>query len=393
MGTVVAAVNPAPLAGKILRVIIVDDAVVVRSLMARWVGTETDMQVVASLRTGREALTFIERNTADVVVLDIDMPELDGISTLRLLLQKKRGLVVIMVSTLTRRSAEISLRALSLGAADYIPKPGSAREVSTSVSFRRELIEKIRILGRNRQSKHGRTPVGTCRKALAPSLDSFSASRSNRISVAGPNAVPVRLRRFPAVAPRALLVGASTGGPQALMAIVEKLAAAIECAPLLIAQHMPPTFTAVLAEHLSRASGRRAHEAEDGEPVLAGKIYVAPGGRHMRVVNDNDGVKIAVGNDPPINFCKPAVDALFTSAAAIWGARSLALVLTGMGTDGLLGAADIVAAGGTVIAQDEETSVVWGMPRSVVQAGLCSAVLPRDLIAPKIVHLFSGVRP
>jgi two-component system, chemotaxis family, protein-glutamate methylesterase/glutaminase len=393
MGTVVAAASPAPSAERILRVVIVDDAVVVRSLMARWIGAESDMQVVASLRTGREALTFIEANAADVVVLDIDMPELDGISTLRLLLQKERGLVVIMVSTLTRRSAEISLRALSLGAADYVPKPDSAREVSTSVSFRRELIEKIRILGRNGQSKQGRTPVGTYGKALARSLDTFSASRSNRISVTGANAVPVRLRRFATVAPRAIIVGASTGGPQALMAIVEKLAAAIECVPLLIAQHMPPTFTSVLAEHLSRASGRRAHEAEDGEPVLAGKIYVAPGGRHMRVVNDRDGVKIALGDDPPINFCKPAADALFTSAAALWGARSLALVLTGMGTDGTLGAADIVAAGGSVIAQDEETSVVWGMPRSVVQAGLCSAVLPRDLIAPKIVHLLSGVRP
>lgn len=390
MGTVVAVASPAPLVEKTLRVVIVDDAVVVRSLMARWIGAETDMQIVASLRTGREALSFIERNAADVVVLDIDMPELDGISTLRLLLQKKRDLIVIMVSTLTRRSADISLRALSLGAADYIPKPDSAREVSTSVSFRRELIEKIRILGRNRQSKRRQAPVGAPRKASA--LSSFSAPRSNVSPVAGANAAPARLRRFSTVAPRALLVGASTGGPQALMAIVEKLAAAIDCAPLLIAQHMPPTFTTVFAEHLSRASGRRAHEAEDGEPVQAGKIYIAPGGRHMRVVDDRDRVKIALGDDPPINFCKPAVDALFTSAATIWGAQSLALVLTGMGADGTLGAAGIVAAGGSVIAQDEETSVVWGMPRSVAEAGLCSAVLPLDLIAPKIVHLFSGVR-
>lgn len=390
MSTVVAAASSAPLTGKTLRVVIVDDAVVVRSLMTRWISAESDMRIVASLCSGRKALTFIERNTADVVVLDIDMPELDGISTLRLLLQKKRDLIVIMVSTLTRRSADISLRALSLGAADYIPKPDSAREVSTSVSFRRELIEKIRILGRNRQSKRRQAPVGAPRKASA--LSSFSAPRSNVSPVAGANAAPARLRRFSTVAPRALLVGASTGGPQALMAIVEKLAAAIDCAPLLIAQHMPPTFTAVFAEHLSRASGRRAHEAEDGEPVQAGKIYIAPGGRHMRVVDDRDRVKIALGDDPPINFCKPAVDALFTSAATIWGAQSLALVLTGMGADGTLGAAGIVAAGGSVIAQDEETSVVWGMPRSVAEAGLCSAVLPLDLIAPKIVHLFSGVR-
>jgi len=392
MSTVVAAASSAPLTGKTLRVVIVDDAVVVRSLMTRWISAESDMRIVASLCSGRKALTFIERNTADVVVLDIDMPDLDGISTLRSLLQKRRGLVVIMVSTLTRRSAEISFRALSLGAADYIPKPDSAREVSTSLSFRRELIEKIRILGHNRQSRRRHAAVGAPGTAITPPPESYSA-RGRRSSVADETGAPARLRRFTNIAPRALLVGASTGGPQALMAIVEKLAPAIDCAPLLIAQHMPPTFTVVLAEHLSRVSGRRAHEADDGEPVRAGEIYVAPGGRHMRVVNDCDGVKIALGDDPPINFCRPAVDALFASAAAVWGAGSLAIILTGMGADGALGAEDIVAAGGSVIAQDEETSVVWGMPRSVAEAGLCSAVLPLDVIAPKIVHLFSGVRP
>ena len=148
----------------------------------------------------------------------------------------------------------------------------------------------------------------------------------------------------------------------------------------------------VLAEHLKGAAGRDAHEGEDGEPVLAGGIYVAPGGRHMRVVRGPGGVRIALGDDPPINFCKPAVDALFSSAAAAWGAGNLALVLTGMGTDGTRGAADLVAAGGSVIAQDEATSVVWGMPRSVAQAGLCSAVLPLDQIAANVTRLFFGDR-
>ena len=188
------------------------------------------------------------------------------------------------------------------------------------------------------------------------------------------------------------MIGSSTGGPQALTTLIEKLPAAIDRAPVLITQHMPPTFTTVLAEHLSRIGGRGAHEAEHGEPVLAGGIYVAPGGRHMRVVRGVEGIKIELGDDPPINFCKPAVDALFTSAASVWGAATLALVLTGMGADGTHGAADIVAAGGSVIAQDEATSVVWGMPRSVALAGLCSAVLPLDQIAPKIVRLFLGVR-
>ena len=200
------------------------------------------------------------------------------------------------------------------------------------------------------------------------------------------------LRSFAVTLPRALLIGSSTGGPQALTALIEKLPAAIDRAPVLITQHMPPTFTTVLAEHLTRVGGRGAHEAEHGESVLAGGVYLAPGGRHMRVVRGGDGVKIALGDDPPINFCKPSVDPLFSSAAAVWGASSLALILTGMGCDGTRGAAEIVAAGGSVIAQDEATSAVWGMPRSVAQAGLCSAVLPLNQIAPKILRLLSGVR-
>jgi two-component system chemotaxis response regulator CheB len=390
MSTVLAAATPASRTANPIRVMVVDDAIVVRSLLARWVDAEPDMEVITSLRNGREAVARIEQCDADVVVLDIDMPELDGISALPLLLQKKRDLVVIMVSTFTRRSAEISLRALALGAKDYIPKPETTREAATSVEFRRELIEKIRTLGRNRFAPrvYARAPApGT---APIPHGKQVPAPRARKIP--SHEAEPLRLRSFSAVPPRVLLIGSSTGGPQALTALIEKLPAAVDRAPVLIAQHMPPMFTTVLAEHLSRVGGRGAHEAEDGEPVLAGGIYVAPGGRHMRVVRDDGGIRIALGDDPPINFCKPAVDALFGSAVAVWGAATLALVLTGMGADGSRGAADIVAAGGSVIAQDEATSVVWGMPRAVAQAGLCSAVLPLDQIAPKIIRLFSGVR-
>jgi two-component system chemotaxis response regulator CheB len=369
---------------------VVDDAIVVRSLLARWVDAEPDMQVIASLRTGREAVARIEQSDADVVVLDIDMPELDGISALPLLLQKRHDLIVIMVSTFTRRSAEISLRALALGAKDYIPKPETTREATTSVSFRRELIEKIRTLGGNRFSPRAYARVPAREIAPLPhgkQIPAPLARKTHSLEIE-----PLHLRPFAAVPPRVLLIGSSTGGPQALTALIEKLPAAVDRAPVLITQHMPPMFTTVLAEHLSRVGGRGAHEAEDGEPVLAGGIYVAPGGRHMRVVRSDDGVRIALGDDPPINFCKPAVDALFASAAPVWGAAALALVLTGMGSDGTKGAGDIVAAGGSIIAQDEATSVVWGMPRSVAQAGLCSAVLPLDQIAPKIIRLFSGAR-
>jgi two-component system, chemotaxis family, protein-glutamate methylesterase/glutaminase len=393
---------PGQASDKAIRVMVVDDAVVVRSLLARWIDAEPDMQVVASLATGREAVAWIGKNDADVVLLDIEMPDLDGISALPLLLQKKRDLTVIMVSTFTRRSAEISLRALSLGAADYIPKPQSTREVTISVSFRRELLEKIRVLGqRHPKSARVQAPALVSSSEPAPGAP-HAAQRMRRNAppdhgqdhayAPGHEQGAIHLRSFALTTPRALLIGSSTGGPQALTALIEKLPAAVDRTPLLITQHMPPTFTTVMAEHLSRVGGRGAHEAEDGEPVLPGGIYIAPGGRHMRVVRHGDGVRIAIGDDEPIHFCKPSVDALFSSAAAVWGPSGLALVLTGMGTDGTLGATDIVAAGGSVIAQDEDTSVVWGMPRSVAQAGLCSAVLPLDQIAPKILRLLAGDR-
>jgi two-component system, chemotaxis family, protein-glutamate methylesterase/glutaminase len=390
-----AAARSAPAAERQIRVMVVDDAVVARSMMTRWVEAEPDMKIAVALRGGREALDQLETADPDVVLLDVDMPELDGITALPLLLGKRRDLVVIMVSTLTRRSAELSLRALALGATDYIPKPETTYEALTSAAFHRELIEKIRGLGRKR---------ALAREFAAPQLAPEAAPvqraqpqpsairRVPEIKPVHPEKPEISLRPFALPTPRALVVGSSTGGPQALTALFGKLTAAIDRAPVLITQHMPPTFTTVLAEHLQRVSGRGAHEAEHNEPVLAGGIYVAPGGRHMRVVRDGTIIKIALGDDPPINFCRPSVDPLFSSAASLWGSGLLALMLTGMGSDGTHGSADIVAAGGSVIAQDEATSVVWGMPRSVAQAGLCSAVLPLDQIPGKILRLIAGDR-
>lgn len=391
MSTALAAVQSAPAAERQIRVMVVDDAVVARSMMIRWVEAEPDMTVAAALRSGREALERIEAADPDVVLLDVDMPELDGIAALPLLLGKKRDLVVIMVSTLTRRSAELSLRALALGATDYIPKPETTYEAMTSAMFHRELIDKIRGLGRKRVlAREQAAPLLVPEEAPRPRTQLLSAKGAPEPRPRPAEKAQISLRPFAVAAPRALVVGSSTGGPQALTSLFGKLTAAIDRAPVLVTQHMPPTFTAVLAEHLRRVSGRGAREAEDGEPVLAGGVYLAPGGRHMRVVRGGDIVKIALGDDPPINFCRPSVDPLFSSAAAVWGPRLLAVVLTGMGSDGTRGAADIVAAGGSVIAQDESTSVVWGMPRSVAQAGLCSAVLPLDQIPAKILRLLPG---
>jgi two-component system chemotaxis response regulator CheB len=363
---------------------VVDDAVVVRGLVSRWVDGEPDMKVVSSLRTGREAVDQVERVDPDVVILDVEMPVLDGIAALPLLLEKKRDLVVIMASTLTRRNAEVSLKALSLGAADYVPKPETNREVTTSATFRRDLIEKIRQLGTRRR----RGPIAPRAPTPAPAA---RADEHRRLGEAAD--AQIKLRPFSTAAPRVLLVGSSTGGPQALTALVGQLNGVIDHAPVLITQHMPPTFTTILAEHLARASGRPAREGAHGEQVLAGNIYLAPGGRHMRVVRRDGNAVIALDDGPLVNFCRPAVDPLFTSAAAIWGPSILAVILTGMGSDGTRGAADLVAAGGSVIAQDEATSVVWGMPGSAAHAGVCSAVLPLDQIAPKVTRLFAGDRP
>ena len=363
---------------------VVDDSVVIRGMISRWIGAEPDMEVAASLRTGLDAVNQIERINPDVAVLDIEMPELDGISALPQLLAKKRNLIIIMASTLTRRNAEISFKALSLGASDYIPKPESTREAAAADIFHHDLIQKIRHLG----AKVRRT-VSSATHASPPLAPVLAAARPAAAPVAP---APLTRRPFSMLAPRALLIGSSTGGPQALMTLVTEIGSVIDRFPVLITQHMPPTFTTILAEHLARSSRRPAREAIDGEIVKAGQIYLAPGGRHMRVVRHGAEAAIALDDGPPVNFCKPAVDPLFTSAIDVWQGAIMSVILTGMGSDGMRGGKDIVAAGGSVIAQDEATSVVWGMPGAAANAGICAAILPLNQIAPKLVRMFSGDR-
>src|SRR6266581_3627882 len=378
-----------------LRVMVVDDSVVIRGLIARWLGSEPDMVVAASLRTGLDAVNQIERVNPDVALLDIEMPDLDGISALPLLLAKKRNLIIIMASTLTRRNAEISFKALSLGASDYIPKPESTREAAAAETFRHDLIQKIRHLGAKvRRTAHAPNHASS---PLAPIHDRPREALAPRAPLVPPAPAPVAqtalMRRpFGTLAPRVLLIGSSTGGPQALMSLVADIGPVIDRFPVLITQHMPPTFTTILAEHLARSSRRPAREAVDGDIVKAGHIYLAPGGLHMRVARHGADVVIALDNGPPINFCKPAVDPLFSSAIDVWQAGVLAVVLTGMGSDGMRGGKEIVAAGGNVIAQDEASSVVWGMPGAAANAGICAAILPLNQIASKLVRVFSGDR-
>ena len=382
MAVTAALSSGAPIGQTPLRVMVVDDSVVIRGMISRWLEAEADIAVVASLRTGRDAVNQIVQVDPDVVVLDIEMPDLDGLSALPLLMEKKRNLVVIMASTLTRRNAEVSLKALSLGAADYIPKPESTREAGAAEHFRRDLVEKIRQLGFRRR-KVSPAPA----RAVAAGRPVVSSP------IARPGAA-IKLRPWSTTSvPRVLVIGSSTGGPQALMDMLTDLGPSITNYPVLITQHMPPTFTTILAEHLARCTRKVALEAVDGEIIQPGRIYVAPGGTHMRVARQGRGdATIVLGDDAPINFCKPAVDPLFTSAANAWPGGVLGVVLTGMGADGAKGGADIVASGGNIIAQDEATSVVWGMPGAAANAGICAAVLPLKEIAPRLKRCFLGER-
>jgi two-component system chemotaxis response regulator CheB len=364
---------------------VVDDSVVARRLMSSWIEAEPDLQVVATLRSGREAVDQLAHFQPDVVVLDIEMPELSGVEALPLLLAKRPDLTVIMTSTLLRSDAEKTLEALALGAVDYVAKPASHDRQIGGRAFRLELIERVRhITGARLRLSEDRERI----TAPAPS----PSGSVTEVEAQAPLATPITLRAPSRIKPRALVIAASTGGPQALTTVLKELAPSLNSWPILIVQHMPIGFTAILAEQLTRSCGRLVEEATHSIAAAPGSILVAPGGQHMRVERDGATRIVLLDDGPAVNFCKPSVDPLFGSAAIAWGSATLGLVLTGMGSDGTHGARAIVESGGSVVAQDEPTSVVWGMPGSVAHAGLCCAVLPLQRIASHTIQMFSGER-
>ncbi|MEM1285214.1 MAG: chemotaxis response regulator protein-glutamate methylesterase [Pseudomonadota bacterium] len=373
-----------------VRVMVVDDSVVARGLMARWIDEDPALAVVGTFRTGKLAVEGILGANPDVVVLDIEMPDMDGLTALPLLLKAKPGVRVVMASTLTRRNAEISLKALSLGATDYLPKPESNAGVSTSTEFRRELVEKVKALGAKRSS--GRRTLRAV--PASPSTDGKARqpAETGKTALDG-LAEKANLRRWSSSMPRILAIGSSTGGPQALSKVMSVVGPAAHKVPIVITQHMPSTFTAILAENLGRAADLPSAEGEHGEPLKPGRIYVAPGGKHMVIRNEGGNHVIALEDGPPVNFCKPAVDPLFDSVAEHFGSAVLAAVLTGMGHDGGKGAVTISDAGGSVVAQDEASSVVWGMPQAVVQNNACAAILPLDTLGQTLARVLKGGRP
>ena len=344
----------------VARVMICDDSVVIRSAITRMLETDPQVRVVARVTDGQAALAEVKRvpGSIDVVVLDIEMPVMDGITALPLLLKADPGLRVIMASTLTTRGADIALRALRLGAADYVPKPATAAIADDS--FRTELLAKVKGLARLR-----RRPVASAPARAAHALRPLTAIRP---------------------APRRLAIGSSTGGPQALFTLVQGLGRNIPI-PVVLTQHMPATFTPILAEHLTRLGAMPCAEARDGERLLPGQIVLAPGNFHLVVEPDGSGFRARLSDAPAENYCRPSVDPMLRSATAASGGRVLMVMLTGMGHDGRDSTRALVDAGGQAIAQDEETSVVWGMPGAIAQAGLCSHVLPLPDIAGKVLEI------
>lgn len=359
---------------------LVDDSVVIRGLLSRWLSEEDGIEVIASHRNGEFAVKDIVNADPDIVVLDIEMPIMDGMTALPLLLKLKPSVSVIMASTLTGRNAKISMEALALGAKDYIPKPSGNHGVTTSVEFRRDLIAKVRALG---DSGLRRAKTFACPATAQP-------ASPVRAAPVAPGA-GFSLRPIQRVRPQILAIGCSTGGPTALREFMTpELVSAMRHVPIVLTQHMPATFTAILAEQLGVQTGLQAGEGVDGETLKPGHLYVAPGAKHMLLAGTGAGTHIVLDDGPMVNFCKPAVDPLFGAVSKSFGNKVLAVILTGMGDDGARGAEIIADNGGNVLAQDEETSVVWGMPGATARRNICAAVLPLKELSKRTASILGG---
>ena len=345
------------------RVLIVDDAVVVRKVLTDSISHDPDLEVTATASNGRLALAKFPAVRPDIVLLDIEMPEMNGLETVRELRKIDARVPIIMFSTLTERGASSTLEALGLGATDYVTKPSNTDPNATLETVSQELIPKIRAL------------CGI----------SESAARAKLLETT-PVARPT-LARPPKMIlpPQVIAVGVSTGGPDALARVMPALPANLPV-PVVIAQHMPAVFTKMLAARLSAKSALPVRECVSGEMLTPGAAFLAPGDLHMIVERNGSGIRLQTHDGPKENFCRPSVDVLFRSVAKVFGSRTLAVILTGMGHDGLKGCEMLHAKGARILVQDEATSVVWGMPGYVARAGLAEKILPVDQVGPEIVR-------
>jgi two-component system, chemotaxis family, protein-glutamate methylesterase/glutaminase len=353
------------------RVLLVDDAVLVRKVLSQAIAQDPDLEVAATAVNGRVALAKFPALKPDIVLLDFEMPEMDGLETVRALRKIDQRVPILMFSSLTELGASVTLEAMSLGATDYVTKPSNLEMdmEATLAAISRELIPKIRALCHlpDVRSNHVRS--------------SFPVTRPNRQSL------PLTRQRAPvqSAIPQLVAIGVSTGGPDALARLLPLLPADFPL-PVIIAQHMPPTFTALLAARLSAKSALPVRECVSGEALIPGCVIIAPGDFHMVVSRQNGLAVLKTHQGPKENFCRPSVDVLFQSVARLYGANALAVVLTGMGQDGLKGCETLHGLGARIYVQDEASSVVWGMPGFVARGGLADKILPLDQIGAEIVR-------
>ena len=375
------------------RILIVDDSAVMRSLLRSVVTADAALEVAGTAEDGVSALSNLTLNHPDLILLDVEMPVMDGLVTLKELRRRGHKMPVIMCSSLTQRGARVTIEALAGGAADYVTKPAgqSGREAALS-TLSQELLPKIHALtgsSRTQASTQSLNPLafrapaslpGTARPPLVPSLKKPSS---------------VSLRSQPITStPTVVAIGVSTGGPAALDVLLPALPAAFPL-PVVIVQHMPELFTRLFAERLNGHCNLRVQEASEGDPVRFGNIYIARGNWHLEVLSQSPASApptLHLSQGLPESHCRPAVDVLFRSVARVYGQGVLAVMLTGMGSDGLLGSRVIREQGGSVLAQDEASSTVWGMPGAVATAGLAHRILPLDAIAPEILRIASRSR-
>ncbi len=328
---------------------------------------EADPRITVAARPvdGAEAVSQFRNAGIEAVVYDIGGDPAEALTTISRLLHNDPDAQVIMISTLNFTNVKTGIEGLERGAAEFLQTPAAHTKDSSLVVYQYNLTGTVHGLGLARRR------AGGLEKAPEAPAETYP------------------LRRESMLAPEILLIASSTGGPKALLTVLEGLSSSVT-APILIAQHMPPAFTASLARNIGDKCGRPSGEGKDGEILEDGHVYVAPGDKHMVLEKDGDAVRIRINDDPPENYCRPSADPLLRTAAGIFGAKILVTVLTGMGSDGAAGSRQIVDAGGTVIAQNEETCVVWGMPRAVAVAGLCSHVLPLEEIAGRLNKLAGG---
>lgn len=372
-----------------LRVLVADDSVLFRRALSEVLGSLPDVEVVGSVSNGKLALQRVRELQPDLLTLDMEMPEMDGLAVLDALRQTKAGVEIIVVSALTRQGGQLTLRALEKGAFDFITKPVSASVEQSREAIRRELAPRIRALAHRLEVRHilRVKPVGTP-PPPRPAPVSALSSRQSLDSIAG------RMNRLaaPSTVPELVLIGVSTGGPNALARILPALPGTIGV-PILIVQHMPPVFTQSLAESLASKCAIRVREAAPGDTLVPNTAYIAPGGRQMRLAPGPDGAKVLqITDDPPENNCRPAVDYLFRSVANSFPGRAMGVILTGMGSDGTLGLRLLKRHGCFVIAQDEASCTVYGMPKAAVEAGVADVVLPLEAIAARITTTVRGAK-